>query len=75
MRFNCTATPGICADSRLCADANHFLNRGACNPGMAKTVLMTLIFLSSADIVLTDGRYSESAGHMAQKVWYEFVGR
>ena len=42
---------------------------------MTKTVLMTLIFLSSADIVLTDGRYSESAGSMAQKVWYEFAGR
>ena len=75
MRVNCAATPRICSDSSLCAAANHFLNRRACNPGMTKTVLMTLIFLSSADIVLTDGRYSESAGHMAQKVWYEFVGR
>ncbi len=42
---------------------------------MTKTVLMTLIFLSSADIVLTDGRYSESAGHMAKGIWYQFVGR
>ncbi len=42
---------------------------------MSKTVLMTLIFLSSADVLMNDGRYSESAGYMAQKVWYEFVGR
>jgi hypothetical protein len=42
---------------------------------MSKTVLMTLIFLSSADVLINDGRYSESAGSMAQKVWHEFVGR
>lgn len=42
---------------------------------MAKTVLMTLIFLSSADLLMNDGQYSESAGYLAQKVWYGFVGR
>lgn len=42
---------------------------------MAKTVLMTLIFLSSADVLMNDGQYSESAGYLAQKVWYGFVGR
>jgi len=42
---------------------------------MSKTVLMTLIFLSSADVLMNDGRYSESAGHMAQGIYYQFVGR
>lgn len=42
---------------------------------MIKIVLTTLIFLSAADIVMYDGRYSESAGHMASKVWYGMAGR
>lgn len=42
---------------------------------MIKTVLMTLIFLSAADIVVADGRYSESAGRMATGIWYQFAGR
>jgi len=42
---------------------------------MIKTTLMALIFLSAADIVIYDGKYSESAGHMATGIWYQFAGR
>jgi hypothetical protein len=42
---------------------------------MSKTVLMTLIFLSSADVLINDGQYSESAGYMAKGIYYQFVGR
>ena len=61
--------------ARLRARANHFLIRRARNSAMIKTVLMTVIFLSAADIVVADGKYSESAGRMATDVWYQFVGR
>jgi hypothetical protein len=42
---------------------------------MIKNVLMTLVFLSLADIVVADGKYSDFAGHMATVIWYQFVGR
>lgn len=43
--------------------------------GMLKIVLTTLIFLSAADIVANDGRYSESAGQVAAHIWYGIAGR
>lgn len=42
---------------------------------MVKTILTTLVFLSAADIVMNDGRYSESAGQVATEIWYRFAGR
>ncbi len=36
---------------------------------MLKTVLMTLLFLSAADIVVNDGRYTEAAGQLAAQIW------
>jgi hypothetical protein len=36
---------------------------------------MALIFLSAADIVVADGKYSDSAIRMTAEVWYQFVGR
>lgn len=42
---------------------------------MIKIVLTVLIFLSAADIVIYDGKYSESAGQVASSMWYRAAGR
>jgi hypothetical protein len=73
--LNCPGRRVFTRPARLRARANHFLIRRARNSAMIKTVLMTVIFLSAADIVVTDGKYSETAGRMATDVWYQFVGR
>jgi hypothetical protein len=36
---------------------------------------MALNFLSAADIVMADGKYSDSTIRVATEVWYQFVGR
>jgi hypothetical protein len=42
---------------------------------MIKSTLLALIFLMFADIVVADGKYSETAGRLATDIWYGFVGR
>jgi hypothetical protein len=73
--LNCVHRRAVSGAARLHGRANHFLIRRARNPGMIQSTLMALIFLSAADIVVTDGKYSETAGRMATEVWYQFVGR
>jgi hypothetical protein len=73
--LNCPGRRAFMRPARLRGRANHFLIRRARNSAMIKTVLMTVIFLSAADIVVADGKYSETAGRMATDVWYQFVGR
>jgi hypothetical protein len=65
----------VAGAARLRKRANHFLIRRARNPAMIKSTLMALIFLSAADIVVADGKYSDSAIRMTAEVWYQFVGR
>jgi hypothetical protein len=73
--LNCPGRRAVIRPARTRARANHFLIRQARNSGMIKTTLMALIFLSMADIVIADGKYSDSAGRMATGIWYNFVGR
>ena len=42
---------------------------------MIKSTLLALIFLMFADIVVADGKYSDTAGRLATGIWYNFVGR
>jgi hypothetical protein len=75
LNLNCPGRRAVIRPARTRARANHFLIRRARNSGMIKTTLMALIFLSMADIVIADGKYSDSAGRMATGIWYNFVGR
>jgi hypothetical protein len=73
--LNCVHRRAVSGAARLRGRANHFLIRRARNPGMIKSTLMALIFLSAADIVMADGKYSDSTIRIATEVWYQFVGR
>jgi hypothetical protein len=73
--LNCELRRAVSSAARLSGRANHFLIRRARNPGMIKSTLMALIFLSAADIVMADGKYSDSTIRVATEVWYQFVGR
>jgi hypothetical protein len=73
--LNCPGRRAVARAARLHGRANHFLIRRARNLVMIKSTLMALIFLSAADIVVTDGKYSDSAIRMATDVWYQVAGR
>lgn len=40
-----------------------------------RTVLMTLLFLLSIDILLYDSRYTGAAADMSRQVWHGMTGR
>ena len=42
---------------------------------MLRTMLLVLVFLSAADIVMYDSKYSTAAGRMTQHIWFQFTGR